>query len=205
MSTWSHPGNVFGANSSTLRAVDPTDLGFEVVLGAPEVEVTPAPSGAVVVRGGRSAARTLVGTLSTADAHHHLLGCEGHSFNDHAVDGDDAIRCSGSAHAVPRGSWCLNASETTRTTCAPFNEGQALRTVAVDSSGDWPFGGYTPRPEFQVTHGNPRSPKLTYGFSCWCNIKMPLNWTFSLCSHRRDGPYRQNVHVINMAGIHQVC
>jgi hypothetical protein len=69
-STWSRLGNVLGANSSTLRAVDRTDRGFEEALGGPEVDVTPAPGGAVVVRGGRKAARTLVGTLSPADPHH---------------------------------------------------------------------------------------------------------------------------------------
>ncbi|HEY5304859.1 MAG TPA: hypothetical protein VIJ86_12525 [Acidimicrobiales bacterium] len=67
----------------------------------PEVEMTPSPGGVVVVSGGRNAARTLVDTLSPADPHHHPFGGERHARNNDAVDGDNAIKCSGGAHVVP--------------------------------------------------------------------------------------------------------
>ena len=91
-SAGSRPGHVLGAHSSAPRALDSTDLGFEKALGQPEIEVTPAPSRAVVVRPGGPSAGTLVKALSSADPHRDAFGRERHARNDDAVHGDDAIK-----------------------------------------------------------------------------------------------------------------
>src|SRR5665213_1026293 len=59
---------------------------------------------------------------------------------------------------------CLNASETTSTTCAPFDEARARRAVAVKPSGNWLSATTTSRQGRQITHGNPRSPTNEPGF-----------------------------------------
>jgi len=99
-----------------------------------------------------------VSTLPPADPHHDAFGRERHARDDDSFDGDDAVKCSGGAHVVPLGFGCLIATETTSTTCAPFNEVRALRGAAVNPSGDWPFEATTSRQGRQVTHTNPRSP-----------------------------------------------
>lgn len=111
-------GNVLGANPLTRRALDPTNLGPEEALGRAQVQVSPATDRAAVVHRGLKAAMTLVAPLSSTDLHHHPFGGEGHPLDNDTVDGDDAIKCSRGAHVVPLGFGCLNASETTRTTCA---------------------------------------------------------------------------------------
>jgi hypothetical protein len=54
----------------------------------------------------------------------------------------------------------LDASETTSTTCAPFDETRELRRATVNPSGNWPSGISESRQGRQVTHGNPRSPSF---------------------------------------------
>jgi hypothetical protein len=53
------------------------------------------------MRVGRKTARAPVASLSPADPHHDTVGREYHALNDDAVDGDDAIKCSGGAHVGP--------------------------------------------------------------------------------------------------------
>jgi hypothetical protein len=98
--------------------------------------VSPAPDRAVVVRHRRPPARTLVSTRASADRNHHPFGRECHARDGYSLDSDDAVKCSSDAHVVPLGFGCLDASETTSTTCASFDETRGLRGVAVNPSGD---------------------------------------------------------------------
>jgi hypothetical protein len=91
-SSGSSPGHVFGANSSALDTLDPTDLSFEEALGQPEIQVTPTTSRAIVVRCGRPTAGTLMTSPSPADPHHDAFGRECHARHGDSVDGDDAVK-----------------------------------------------------------------------------------------------------------------
>jgi hypothetical protein len=122
--------------------------------------MTPTPRGSVVVRRYRPAARKLVTLRSPSNLHHHHFGGEGHPLVRYSLDGDDPIRCNSDAHVVPLGFSCLIATETMRTACASFDEGQALRAAAVNPDRDGPLDDVTPRSERQGTHGNPRSPSI---------------------------------------------